>query len=87
MSRYKPTVSILIPAHNEEKVIGKLLQKMTEITYPKDKLEVIVIDDASCDNTGQIADEYCKKISLHKSVTSKQTSRRKRQSFCSKRWL
>ena len=31
--RYKPTVSILIPAHNEDKVIGKLLQKMTEIAY------------------------------------------------------
>jgi cellulose synthase/poly-beta-1,6-N-acetylglucosamine synthase-like glycosyltransferase len=57
---YEPSVSILIPAHNEDKVIGKLLQKMTELTYPKDKLEVVLIDDASSDNTGQIADEYAK---------------------------
>ena len=57
---YEPSVSILIPAHNEEKVIGKLLQKMTELSYPKDKLEVLLINDASTDNTGQICDEYSK---------------------------
>jgi cellulose synthase/poly-beta-1,6-N-acetylglucosamine synthase-like glycosyltransferase len=55
---YNPTVSILIPAHNEERVIEKILQQMSQLTYPKDKLEVIMIDDASTDKTGQIADEY-----------------------------
>ncbi|MEM2970135.1 MAG: glycosyltransferase family 2 protein [Candidatus Bathyarchaeia archaeon] len=57
---YQPTISILIPARNEEKVIGRLLQRMTELTYPKDKLKVIVIDDASSDNTGKIAEQYSK---------------------------
>jgi cellulose synthase/poly-beta-1,6-N-acetylglucosamine synthase-like glycosyltransferase len=57
-AEFKPTVSILIPARNEEKVIGRLLQRMTELTYPKDKLQVIVINDGSSDNTGRIADEY-----------------------------
>jgi cellulose synthase/poly-beta-1,6-N-acetylglucosamine synthase-like glycosyltransferase len=33
---YQPTVSILIPAYNEERVIGRILQRMTELTYPKD---------------------------------------------------
>ncbi len=55
---YEPSVSILIPAHNEDKVIGRLLQKMTELSYPKDKLEIILIDDASTDSTGQIAEDY-----------------------------
>ena len=41
---YRPTVSILIPAHNEEKVIGRILQRTIELTYPKEKLEIIVID-------------------------------------------
>jgi cellulose synthase/poly-beta-1,6-N-acetylglucosamine synthase-like glycosyltransferase len=58
---YEPTVSILIPAHNEEKVIGALLQKIAETNYPKTKLEVIAIDDASSDDTGKIADEYAKR--------------------------
>lgn len=57
---YQPTVSILIPAHNEEQVIGRILQRITELTYPKDKLETIVIDDASTDNTGKIAEQYSK---------------------------
>ncbi|MEM3703949.1 MAG: glycosyltransferase family 2 protein, partial [Candidatus Bathyarchaeia archaeon] len=55
---YQPTVSILIPARNEERVIGRILERMTELTYPKDKLQVIVIDDASTDSTGKIAEQY-----------------------------
>ena len=58
---YQPNVSILIPARNEEKVVGRILQRMTELTYPKEKLEVIVIDDASTDRTGEIAEEFAKK--------------------------
>ena len=45
-SLYQPTVSILIPASNEEKVIGRLLQRITNFTYPKEKLQVIVIKAA-----------------------------------------
>jgi cellulose synthase/poly-beta-1,6-N-acetylglucosamine synthase-like glycosyltransferase len=57
-STFEPTVSILIPAFNEEKVIERLLSRITNITYSKEKLQVIVIDDASSDKTGKIADEY-----------------------------
>jgi len=57
-SVYEPTVSILIPARNEENVVGRLLQRMTELTYPQEKTQVIVIDDASSDKTGQIADSF-----------------------------
>jgi cellulose synthase/poly-beta-1,6-N-acetylglucosamine synthase-like glycosyltransferase len=58
---YQPTVSILIPAHNEERVIGRLLQRLTELLYPKDKTQVVVIDDVSADSTGKIVDEYSEK--------------------------
>jgi len=57
-SKYEPTVSFLIPACNEEKVIAGLLQRITELTYPKDKIQVIVIDDASSDKTRLIAEAY-----------------------------
>jgi len=57
-AEWEPTVSILIPAHDEEHVIGRLLQRMTELTYPHHKMQVIVIDDASSDRTGQIAQEF-----------------------------
>jgi len=46
-------------------VIGRLIQRTTELTYPKDKLEIIVIDDGSNDSTGKIADEFSE---MHDSV-------------------
>ena len=63
-AKYEPTVSILIPARNEEKVIGRLLQRMNELTYPKHKLQVIVINDASTDKTGQIAERHANRQKL-----------------------
>ena len=59
-SSYQPTVSVLVPARNEEQVIARLLQRLTELTYPKEKMQIIVIDDASSDNTLQIAENYAK---------------------------
>lgn len=55
-----PTVSILIPAHNEEVVIEQTLQSMVRLNYPKEKLEVIVINDNSSDRTGEILERYKK---------------------------
>jgi cellulose synthase/poly-beta-1,6-N-acetylglucosamine synthase-like glycosyltransferase len=46
-----PGVSVLIPAHNEENNIKMTLKSVLGLDYPKNLLEVIVIDDASTDNT------------------------------------
>jgi cellulose synthase/poly-beta-1,6-N-acetylglucosamine synthase-like glycosyltransferase len=54
-----PTVSVLIPAHNEDIVIRYTLDAMLRLDYPRDKIEIIVIDDNSHDATGEIVDEYC----------------------------
>jgi cellulose synthase/poly-beta-1,6-N-acetylglucosamine synthase-like glycosyltransferase len=61
---YRPTVTILIPARNEEAVVGRLLHRITQFTYPKDKLEVVLIDDASTDSTGVIGDEFANTCSF-----------------------
>ena len=53
-----PNISILIPAYNEEKVIGKSLKRLLAINYPKNKLDIIVIDDGSTDGTYKIAKKY-----------------------------
>ena len=65
---YRPSVSILIPARNEELVISKLLQRMTLLTYPKDKLEVIVINDGSTDMTGRITSQFAQMFEFIKVV-------------------
>ena len=49
---YKPMVSIMIPAHNEESVITNTIENIMNIDY--DNFEVIVIDDRSTDNTSSV---------------------------------
>ncbi len=56
----EPLVSILIPAYNEEKTIVKTLQSVNDLDYPKEKMEVIVINDGSKDNTEINVKEYIK---------------------------
>ncbi len=58
-----PTCAILIPAHNEEKVISATIASMLELEYPKDKLKIIVINDGSQDRTKEIILEYAVKDS------------------------
>ncbi|MFZ5967197.1 MAG: glycosyltransferase family 2 protein [Bacillota bacterium] len=53
---YFPRVSILIPAHNEEKVIEKTLWAVLRLNYPEDKIQIIVINDLSSDLTGKIVE-------------------------------
>jgi cellulose synthase/poly-beta-1,6-N-acetylglucosamine synthase-like glycosyltransferase len=53
-----PTCSILIPAHNEDKVIGATLEAMLNLEYPKDRLKIIVINDGSTDGTRGIVERY-----------------------------
>ncbi len=49
-----PPVSFIIAAHNEEAVIASKLENTLALDYPKDKLEVIVVSDASTDRTNDI---------------------------------
>lgn len=49
-----PFVSIMVPAHNEGKVIGKTVESLLLLDYPKDKMELIVINDNSSDNSKDI---------------------------------
>ena len=52
-----PTVSVLIPAHNEEKVIQTILKALLDVDYPKDRLTIIPINDRSTDKTGELIAE------------------------------
>ena len=58
---YYPKVTVLVPAHNEERVIGNTVDAIMRSIYPKDKLEVIVINDSSTDRTGEVLKEKAKR--------------------------
>lgn len=49
---YKPFVSIMIPAHNEESVIATTVETVLKLDYPN--FEIIAIDDRSTDNTASV---------------------------------
>jgi cellulose synthase/poly-beta-1,6-N-acetylglucosamine synthase-like glycosyltransferase len=53
-----PTVSVLIPAYNEEETISKTIKSVLNLNYPKNLLEVIVINDCSTDKTREIAEKF-----------------------------
>ncbi|OYT55954.1 MAG: glycosyl transferase family 2 [Desulfurococcales archaeon ex4484_217_2] len=47
----EPLVSIVVPTYNRREKLARLIRSILENDYPKDKLEIIVIDDASSDGT------------------------------------
>jgi len=53
-----PKVTICVPAYNEEKNLAKTIESLLNLDYPKDKLEVMVIDDGSKDRTYEIAKKF-----------------------------
>lgn len=55
-------ISIIIAAKNEESNIDQLLQSLSNIAYPKEKFEIIFIDDNSNDRTFEIAKSYQNQI-------------------------
>src|SRR6266566_4366846 len=52
---WEPTVSIIVPTYNESPVVEKKLRNLSEVDYPKDKVELIVVDSASSDGTAKQA--------------------------------
>ena len=56
-----PNVSVLVPVKNEEKVVGRLLDALVRLDYPKENLEIVVVEDESRDRTLEICKGYSAK--------------------------
>lgn len=54
-SKNKNYFAIIVPARNEEKVIGNLINSLKELNYPKDKYEIYIVPNNCTDNTREIA--------------------------------
>ncbi len=67
--QYYPTVTLIISAYNEEQDIRQKLKNSLSLSYPKKKMEIIVISDASTDDTENIALEFASQgVKLHRMV-------------------
>jgi cellulose synthase/poly-beta-1,6-N-acetylglucosamine synthase-like glycosyltransferase len=53
-----PFVSIIIPVKNEERILGRCLESIGHLEYPKHRLEVIVADSLSNDRSREIAQQH-----------------------------
>lgn len=53
-----PAVTVVVPVRNCEKTIGRTLDGLTRLDYPRDRLEVIVVDGVSIDKTKDIVQQY-----------------------------
>lgn len=54
-----PLISVIIPAYNIEKYIAQCLESIVKQTYQN--IEILVVNDGSTDQTGNIIDEYARK--------------------------
>jgi cellulose synthase/poly-beta-1,6-N-acetylglucosamine synthase-like glycosyltransferase len=58
LEHFCPTVGVLVPCHNEEKVIRKKIENILSLDYPANKISVWVGSDCSTDNSENIVREY-----------------------------
>jgi len=86
---YEPTVTVMVVAHNEEKVIYEKLQNLLNTEYPEDKLEFLIASDFSTDDTDSIVEKFIadhpeRSIRMHKSVNhfGKTNAQNETQELC-----
>ena len=58
---YEPKVTIITPTYNEAKLIEKKLDNIYQQNYPKNKLEIIIVDSASTDETPELVKKWAEK--------------------------
>jgi cellulose synthase/poly-beta-1,6-N-acetylglucosamine synthase-like glycosyltransferase len=67
-----PTLSLVISAYNEAAVIRTKLENVLELDYPRERLEVVVVSDASSDGTDDIVTEFASRgVRLERRPTRK----------------
>src|SRR3990167_3234313 len=57
-----PTITVVTPTYNSGKTLDKCLSSVREQDYPQDKIEIILGDGGSSDNTFHIARKYHAKV-------------------------
>lgn len=58
LGQNRPHVSLIIPLRNEEEHLPGLLRSLKELDYPKERLEILIGNDDSSDNTAEILSEH-----------------------------
>ena len=67
-------VSIVVPCYNEGELIGETIESLLNLDYPKEMIEVIVVDDQSKDNSVDVVKRFTKKYKNVKLIVNKRNS-------------
>lgn len=67
-------ISIVMPCYNEGENIGKAIENLLDLNYPKDMIEIIVVDDCSKDNSAEVVRSYAEKYSNVKLIVNEKNS-------------
>jgi cellulose synthase/poly-beta-1,6-N-acetylglucosamine synthase-like glycosyltransferase len=67
-------VSLIMPCYNDGKNIGKAIESLLKLDYPKNMIEIIVVDDQSKDNSVEIVKQYVKKYKNVRLIVNKKNS-------------
>jgi GT2 family glycosyltransferase len=61
-SAWRPAVSVVVPVYNGEKTIAECLDSLLALRYPRDRLELLVVDNGSRDGTAAVLQRYGSRI-------------------------
>lgn len=57
---FLPSFSIVVPVKNEGNIVGRLVNSLSSLNYPKDKVEIIIVEGGSNDNTFAECEQHAK---------------------------
>src|SRR5581483_12315208 len=57
---YYPTTTMLVPCFNESKTLEHTVESLLALDYPKERLDILIVDDGSTDNTRTIGESLAK---------------------------
>ena len=59
---FQPTVSVIVPAYNARATLNACLTSLLDLTYPRDKMELLVVDNNSRDDTRVIIESFAPRV-------------------------
>lgn len=57
-TEFEPSVTVIVAARNEQQFIGSCVGSLLKLDYPPEKLELVIVNDGSSDQTQQIAESF-----------------------------
>ncbi len=72
-----PFISVIVPVYNDSSRIGKCVEALLDQAYPKDKYEIVVVDNGSTDDTRTIVGRYPVRLFVKDVVQSSYAARNK----------